>query len=44
MIAVFHGFVLQAEWDHHVAVEPYVEVLDICLQRMLGGTASKPGR
>jgi AcrR family transcriptional regulator len=44
MIAVFHGFVLQAEWDHHVTVEPYVEVLDICLERMLGGVASKPDR
>jgi TetR/AcrR family transcriptional regulator, transcriptional repressor of aconitase len=44
MIAAFHGFVLQADWDHDVAVEPYLAVLEICLQRLLGGMTSKPDR
>jgi AcrR family transcriptional regulator len=35
MIAVFHGFILQLDWDNKAAVEPYVELLDICLQRLL---------
>ncbi|HVM95812.1 MAG TPA: TetR/AcrR family transcriptional regulator [Candidatus Acidoferrales bacterium] len=35
MIAVFHGFVLQLDWDGHAQVEPYVEVLDALLKRLL---------
>ncbi|HVN85989.1 MAG TPA: TetR/AcrR family transcriptional regulator [Candidatus Binatia bacterium] len=35
MIAAFHGFVLQLDWDPHAAVVPYRTVLDTCLQRLL---------
>lgn len=35
MIALFHGFVLQLDWDDKVAVEPYIELLDVCLRRLL---------
>ncbi len=35
MIAAFHGFVLQTDWDRHLAIEPYLQVLDMCLQRLL---------
>ncbi len=35
LIAAFHGFVLQMDWDRHVALEPYLEALDICLQRII---------
>ncbi len=35
MIALFHGFVLQLDWDSRVAVEPFIKVLDICLRRLL---------
>jgi AcrR family transcriptional regulator len=31
MIAVYHGFVLQVDWDERVAVEPYVALLDVVL-------------
>ncbi len=34
MIAAFHGFILQKEWDRRVKIEPYLEVLDLCLQRL----------
>lgn len=37
MIAVFHGFVLQADWDQHASVEPYLNVIDALLQRLLAG-------
>jgi AcrR family transcriptional regulator len=36
MIAAFQGFVLQLEWDAKARIEPYVEVLDLCMRRMLG--------
>jgi AcrR family transcriptional regulator len=35
MIAVFQGFVLQIEWDAKARIEPYVEVLDLCMRRLL---------
>jgi AcrR family transcriptional regulator len=35
MIATFHGFVLQLDWDETVAVEPYLKILDLCLERLL---------
>ena len=35
MIAAFHGFVLQADWDNRVAVKPYSRVLDDLLQHWL---------
>jgi AcrR family transcriptional regulator len=44
MVAVFHGFVLQLEWDEHVAVEPFVEVLDLCLKQLFGAEAQGPKR
>jgi len=35
MIATFHGFVLQLDWDETVAVEPYLKILDRCLNALL---------
>ena len=35
MIAAFHGFALQLDWDQQAAVEPYIKVLDIFLRRAL---------
>lgn len=35
LIAAFQGFVLQLEWDPRTPVEPYVKVLDACLERWL---------
>ncbi|HUI24721.1 MAG TPA: TetR/AcrR family transcriptional regulator [Candidatus Kryptonia bacterium] len=35
MIAAFHGFVLQLDWDSRAAVRPYIEVLDTVLRRVL---------
>jgi AcrR family transcriptional regulator len=35
MIATFHGFVLQLDWDETVTVEPYLKVLDRCLEGLL---------
>jgi AcrR family transcriptional regulator len=35
MIAVFHGFVLQLDWDHRAEVEPYIALLDTVLHRLL---------
>lgn len=35
MIAVFHGFVLQLDWDNRAAVGPYLELLDAFLHRLL---------
>jgi TetR/AcrR family transcriptional regulator, transcriptional repressor of aconitase len=35
MIAVFHGFVLQLDWDNQAAVEPYIALLDTLLRRVL---------
>lgn len=34
MMAVFHGFVLQLEWDPKTPVEPYVALLDVCMKRL----------
>jgi AcrR family transcriptional regulator len=34
MMAVFHGFVLQLEWDAKTPVEPYVALLDVCMERL----------
>lgn len=35
LIAAFHGFVLQLEWEPRTPVEPYVKVLDALLERWL---------
>jgi TetR/AcrR family transcriptional regulator, transcriptional repressor of aconitase len=35
MIATFHGFVLQLDWDETVTVEPYLKILDRCLDALL---------
>ena len=35
MIAVFHGFVLQLDWDNRAAVQPYLEVLEALLRRLV---------
>lgn len=43
MIAVFHGFVLQGDWDRRVAVAPYVHVLDVCLRRLVS-VPDRPAR
>jgi AcrR family transcriptional regulator len=34
MIAAFQGFVLQLEWDGHIRVEPYLEILDAFLKTL----------
>jgi AcrR family transcriptional regulator len=44
MIATFHGFVLQLDWDETVAVEPYLKILDHCLECMLTPEGRKPGQ
>jgi AcrR family transcriptional regulator len=41
MIAAFHGFVLQLDWDETVAVEPYIKILDLCLERLLAPAERK---
>jgi AcrR family transcriptional regulator len=41
MIATFHGFVLQLDWDETVPVEPYLEILDRCLERLLAPERQK---
>lgn len=41
MIATFHGFVLQLDWDEKVAVEPYIKILDLCLERLLAPQGRK---
>ncbi len=43
MIATFHGFVLQLDWDETVAVEPYLKILDFTLERLFALDALKPG-
>jgi AcrR family transcriptional regulator len=35
MIAVFHGFVLQLDWDDQAKVEPYIALLDTVVRRLL---------
>jgi AcrR family transcriptional regulator len=40
MMAVFHGFVLQLEWDARTPVEPYVALLDICMARLFADQAA----
>jgi AcrR family transcriptional regulator len=34
MMAVFHGFVLQIDWDERVAVGPFAQVLDRCVRQL----------
>jgi len=34
MIAAFQGFVLQMEWDGHIRVEPYMQILDTFLKSL----------
>jgi AcrR family transcriptional regulator len=34
MIAAFQGFVLQMEWDGHIRVEPYIQILDTFLRSL----------
>ncbi len=34
MIAAFQGFVLQMEWDGHIRLEPYLEILDAFLKSL----------
>jgi AcrR family transcriptional regulator len=42
MIATFHGFVLQLDWDETVTVEPYLKILDRCLEGLLAPEERKP--
>ena len=44
MIATFHGFVLQLDWDETVTVEPYLKILDRCLERLLAPEERKQGK
>jgi TetR/AcrR family transcriptional regulator, transcriptional repressor of aconitase len=36
MIAAFQGFVLQMEWDDQIKVEPYIQLLEIFLNPIVG--------
>jgi AcrR family transcriptional regulator len=42
MMAVFHGFVLQLEWDARTPVEPYVGLLDTCMERLFTVSRANP--
>jgi hypothetical protein len=35
MIAAFHGFVLQMEWDAQLKAEPYIRLLDTFLESLV---------
>jgi AcrR family transcriptional regulator len=44
LMAVFHGLVLQLDWDERVAVEPFVEVLDLWVQSLVSPRSQRPRR